>query len=144
MSPETLPAADTPHARGTLLVLAMFAFGGTATAGLFAFWSARTAPFASLSGRIAAEFPDSSPRVEGGRRRDEPDATVLQVMMRVPFDPADDTAVEGLLSELATLVASSAFAGRYDRLEAHLRRDGPDGRIVSRTETVSLETVSDE
>ena len=135
---------DSPHARGTLLVLAMFAFGGTATAGLFAFWSARTAPFAALSERIAAEFPDSSPRVEGGRRRSDPDLSLLQVALRVPFDPADDAAVDGLLDELCEIVRSSEFAGRYDRLEVHLRRDGADGRIVSRTETVSLETVSDE
>ena len=121
--------------RGAGLVLAMVLLGGTATGGLFWFWDTRTAEFLPLADALAARLPGSSPRVEGGRRRrPDPDETVLQVMLKVPFDPAAAGAdAEPTLAAVRGTVAASDYAGRYDVLEVHLRHDGPGGVITSST-----------
>ena len=126
----------TLFTRGTALVAAMMLLGSTATAGLFWFWGTRTAEFRPLADALAAELPGSSPRVEGGRRRrPDPDETLLQVMLKVPFDPtaAADARTAPVVETVERTVAASQFAGRYDVLELHLRHDGPDGVITSET-----------
>ena len=135
--------------RGSALAAGMVLLGGLSTAGLFWFWSVRTANFRPLSDALAEVLPGSSPRVEGGRRRrPDPDVSLLQVMLKVPFDPGTGDGEPGgdgraggepppraaaVLDMVEETVAASAFAGRYDRLEIHLRRDGPDGVISSAT-----------
>ena len=130
--------------RGSALVAGMVLLGCLSTAGLFWFWSVRTANFRPLSDALAEVLPGSSPRVEGGRRRrPDPDVSLLQVMLKVPFDPGPGgSEIEGpepppraaaVLETVEETAAASAFAGRYDRLEIHLRRDGPDGVISSAT-----------
>ena len=114
----------------------MVLLGSTATAGLFWFWNTRTAEFRPLAEALAAALPGSSPRVEGGRRRrPDPDETLLQVMLKVPFDPtaAAGHDTEPVLESVEEVVAASDFAGRYDVLEVHLRHDGPGGVISSET-----------
>lgn len=125
----------TPFTRGTGLVLAMVLLGSTATGGLFWFWGTRTAEFLPLADALAEALPGSSPRVEGGRRRPTPDESLLQVMLKVPFDPtaAAESRTDPVLAAVAETVAASEFAGRYDVLEVHLRHDGPGGVMTSDT-----------
>ena len=126
----------TLFTRGTGLVLAMVLLGSTATGGLFWFWETRTAEFLPLSDALAAALPGSSPRVEGGRRRrPDPSETVLQVMLKVPFDPTAAAATDTgpVLATVEETVAASQFAGRYGVLEVHLRHDGPGGVITFET-----------
>ena len=119
----------------------MVCLGGLSTAGLFWFWHTRTADFRPLSDALAEALPGSSPRVEGGRRRrPDPDVSLLQVMLKVPFDPGADGAppppkAAAVLETVERTVAASPFAGRYDLLEVHLRRDGPDGVMTAATFT---------
>ncbi len=142
-----------PHeqrlSRGTALVAGMICLGSLSTAGLFWFWHTRTAAYLPLADALAAALPDSSPRVEGGRRRrPDPHVSLLQVRLKVPFDPgaglpgaglpgaggaAPPPAAVATLDVVEEVVAASAFAGRYDVLEVHLRRDGPGGVMTSAT-----------
>lgn len=129
--------------RGSLLVVGMVCLGCVSTAGLFWFWHTRTADFLPLADALAEALPGSSPRVEGGRRRrPDPDVSLLQVMLKVPFDPGAGTdeaseppprAAADTLATVERTVAGSAYAGRYDVLEVHLRRDGPGGVMSSAT-----------
>ena len=131
-------------ARGTLLVAGMVCAGCLSTAGLFWFWHTRTAAFRPLADALAEALPGSSPRVEGGRRRrPDPDVSLLQVMLKVPFDPGPGDrgaaappppprAAE-TLATVEAVVAASPYAGRYDVLEVHLRRDRADGVMTSGT-----------
>ncbi|MFH5803483.1 hypothetical protein [Alienimonas sp. DA493] len=127
--------------RGSWLVMGMICLGCVTTAGLFWFWNTRTADYLPLADALAEALPGSSPRVEGGRRRrPDPDVTLLQVMLKVPFDPGEDHATPppqaaATLETVEETVAASPFAGRYDVLEVHLRRDGPGGVITSATYT---------
>ncbi|WP_171189754.1 hypothetical protein [Alienimonas chondri] len=125
--------------RGTALVVGMICLGCVSTAGLFWFWNTRTADFLPLADALAEALPGSSPRVEGGRRRrPDPDVSLLQVMLKVPFDPGVDDAppppdAAATLDVVEEVVAGSEYAGRYDVLEVHLRRDGADGVMTSAT-----------
>ncbi|QDT15306.1 hypothetical protein [Alienimonas californiensis] len=124
----------------------MICLGCVTTAGLFWFWNTRTADYRPLADALAEALPGSSPRVEGGRRRrPDPDVSLLQVMLKVPFDPGAGDPERGpappppqaaaTLETVDRTVAASPFAGRYDVLEVHLRRDGPGGVITSATYT---------
>ena len=125
--------------RGSALVAGMVCAGCLSTGGLFWFWHTRTADFLPLADALAEALPDSSPRVEGGRRRrPDPDVSLLQVMLKVPFDPGTDDSPPpprsaAVLDTVEKVVARSEYAGRYDVLEVHLRRDGADGVMTSAT-----------
>ncbi|MEM9701164.1 MAG: hypothetical protein AAF907_01820, partial [Planctomycetota bacterium] len=130
--------------RGSALVVGMVCLGCLSTGGLFWFWNTRTANFLPLSEALAEALPGSSPRVEGGRRRrPDPDVSLLQVMLKTEFDPGPGDAERGeeprtaesaaVLNTVASTVAASDYAGKYDVLEVHLRHDGPDGEIASAT-----------
>ena len=138
--------AEPRRFSGTGLVAGMVALGLLSTAGLFWFWQTRTADFLPLADALAERLPGSSPRVEGGRRRrPDPDVTLLQVMLKVSFDPGPGDDERGgadpppdaaaVLDRVEETVAASAFAGRYDRLEVHLRQDAAGGVMRSATFT---------
>ena len=133
--------AEPRRFSGTGLVAGMVALGLLSTAGLFWFWQTRTADFLPLADALAERLPGSSPRVEGGRRRrPDPDVSLLQVMLKVPFDPGVTDAAPppdaaAVLDRVEETVAASAFAGRYDRLEVHLRQDAAGGVMRSATFT---------
>ena len=144
------PAGGGRTLPGAGLVAAMVLMGSTATAGLFWFWHTRTAEFGPLADAIAAALPGSSPRVEGGRRRTDAEVPLLSVMLTVDHPPGDSRtpppAAADTLAAVRRVVAAPRFAplaGRYEVLEVHLRRDGPDGRIASATYAEPLSIGTD-
>jgi hypothetical protein len=95
-TPETTPpeagTIPSPEIDGWKLVAAMLTFGFLASGTLWGYWYYHTAPFIPLQVAIADEFPGSAPRVDGGQRRIHKDtAGLLWIIMRVDFNPKDDS-----------------------------------------------------
>lgn len=107
---------------GRWVVLGLFAFGLLSTGIIWWYWEQHMEPFMPLQMALAEEFPDSSPRVEGGREKlHRHTPSILRVTMRVSFDP---TAAEAPLDEMLTRVAQVADEKirlqDYENFELHL------------------------
>lgn len=119
---------------GTWLVVGMFGFGLLLTAGLYAYWTLHTAPFRPLRDALAAKYPGSAPRVEGGKPRlDRPGERVLRIIMKSPFDPPDAFRAESFAHEVATFAASRQPLNEFDVVEVHLFREHPEQQLSQRT-----------
>lgn len=111
------------------MVVGMLLFGVTMVAALWLYWELYTRPFRPLQNAIHAEFPDSSPRVIGGKpkshRADSP--ATLRIICRVYFDPETDTVQsETMAARLAALAGQHHDLTKYEFLEIHLEQRVPE------------------
>jgi hypothetical protein len=107
---------------GPYVVIAMFAFGFLVTGLLFAYWHYHTAPFQELQSALAAEFPGSRPRVEGGQQKQHKDTPrVLRIVMKVDHHPErDKEKSERIADRVMELAQSHHGLAPYDLVEIHL------------------------
>jgi len=129
---EPRRSAARPNAprefRGGWVIAAMFGFGVLTTAGLWVYWYLHLAPFRPLQAAVAAEFPDSAPRVEGGQRKmHKGTPRILRITLRVDFDPnTDDDRVETITAKLYELAGRYQDISSYDTLEMYLYQRIPE------------------
>ena len=129
---------------GRKVVVGMFMLGLTATGILWFYWHYHLMPFMPLQEAIAAEFKDSAPRVDGGRRKLQEDTPmILRVQIRVPFDPTDNdedsqqqtdhrlTVVQQLAEEHATL-------SDYEVLQVHMYFEHQEKQLLQQSFTRKL------
>lgn len=135
-----------PEIPGQWVVIGMFLFGIAATAVLWTYWHLHTAPFRPLQNALAAEFPGSQPRVEGGQRKMHRDMPrILRIVMKVAFNPvADKAQSEELADRITGFVREHHDLTDYDELEIHLFWPEPEARIRERTITRDVTTIVDE
>ncbi|MEJ7593591.1 MAG: hypothetical protein WKF77_18795 [Planctomycetaceae bacterium] len=90
--PETTSPPATRTISGRWLVIGMFAMGITATGLLYAYSTLHLGPFRSLQDAIVKEFPGSSPRVDGGKKRMQLGTpTILRILMKSEVDPVSES-----------------------------------------------------
>ena len=128
---------------GRWVVVGMFLFGITATAALWLYWHYNTAPFRPLQEAIHAAYPDSQPRVEGGRLKGRADApSILRIVMRVEYDPTEEKErAAALAREVAGMARERLDLTQYDQLEFHIFRRLPEERIVDETIVIPTSEV---
>jgi hypothetical protein len=129
------PASQsTRRVSGIGVVLAMFAFGIAATAGLWTYWTLHTGPFRPLQAALAKEFPGSVPRVDGGQRKLRKGMpTILRAVLRVDFDPVTETAKgEQILSRVEQVSRQHIDLSEYDILDVYLYQGVPEQEIHER------------
>jgi len=114
---------------GRHVVLGMLLFGVTMVAALWLYWEMYTRPFRPLQNAIHAEFPNSSPRVIGGKPKSHraDSISTLRIICRVYFDPETDTAQsEAMAARLASLAAEHHDLSQYELMEIHLEQRVPE------------------
>jgi hypothetical protein len=107
----------------------MLLFGVAMVAALWLYWEMYTRPFRALQNAIHAEFPDSSPRVIGGKPKSHrPDSQeTLRIICRVYFDPESETLQsEEMAARLAALAGKHHDLTKYELLEIHLEQRVPE------------------
>jgi hypothetical protein len=129
---------------GRLVVTAMFSLGIVATAFLWIYWTVRITPYMPLQEALEREFPDSSPRAEGGTIR-KTGETVLKVVLRTDFDPRADTAastasIAERLERTQALAAELADLPKFDVLALHLYQPRKEQGISQKTFFRRVET----
>ena len=134
---------------GTWLVVGMFAFGLLLTAGLYTYWTLYTAPFKSIMESLAAEYPGSAPRVDGGKpRMDRPGESTLRIVMKSAFDPESSPEAEPFANDVAHFVARNTDLSRFDAVEVHLFHGEPEDHVSQRSMRWSVaqltESMSDD
>jgi hypothetical protein len=137
------PALEQPRMiPGKYVVVAMFVFAIAMTSTLWVYSYLHAAPFQPLARAIAAEFKDSAPRVDGGRRKMHKDTpSILRMVIRVEFDPnSDDARVASMANRLTALAWEYTDLRDYDELEIHLYSLEPERGIHERA---VIQTVSE-
>lgn len=123
MPDRVTPSERNPAARsvpGRYVVLAMLGLGVVCTAGIWTYWKLELSTFMPLQKAIVAEFPGSSPRIDGGRRRSADPAT-LRIVMQVDFTPAeDDPRVAERIARVIELARAHIDFGPYEELHIYL------------------------
>lgn len=117
---------------GRWIVLGLFAFGLLSTSVIWLYWQWHMEPFMPLQMALAAEFEDSSPRVEGGREKLHQDTpSILRISMRVPFDPTrPDAPVDALLMRVARIAADHLALQDYETFELHLYHPQAEQQLI--------------
>ena len=114
---------------GKTTVVLMFVFGIVLTGILWTFWLFHAAPFAPLQKAIAAEFPKSSPRVDGGQKRMHVAGTpkLLWVIVRVYFEPEfDPERSQQVVERVTELTRQNLDVSEYSQLNVRLYSGEPE------------------
>lgn len=135
---------------GRLVVVVMFLLGLTATGILWMYWHLHMMPFMPLQEALAAEFSESSPRVDGGRRKQHKGTPmILRVVMRVPFDPTAADAenqdqIEARIERTRELAVRHAAIDEYELLEIHMYQEAKEDQIQQKTFLKELQPTAAE
>jgi hypothetical protein len=113
---------------GRAVVIGMFIFGITATSTLWIYWTLHTGPFRPLQDALAAQFPGSVPRVDGGQRKmHKGTPKILRVVLRVDFDPVTGTRQgQQVLDRVEELARHYIDLNDYDVLDVYLYHGIPE------------------
>lgn len=138
---SSCPASDvldvsSPRVAGRWVVIGMFGFGTVLMVLLALYWHFHTAPFRPLQNALAAEFPGSLPRVEGGQHKKHRDTPkILRIALRTDFDPTAASVrrrVAAMVRRIVGLAARHVPLAQYDRLEIYLYFRRPEQASVYR------------
>jgi hypothetical protein len=114
---------------GRWIVLTVFAFGIAATGGIWVYWKLHLAPYMPLQKALAAEFPKSSPRVDGGwsGKEYQEGPPRLRIVLRVPYPPLEqDTRVPATIERVIALARAHLDFEQYETLEIYLVNYAPE------------------
>ncbi|MDA1229479.1 MAG: hypothetical protein O2856_01770 [Planctomycetota bacterium] len=131
---------------GRWLVVGMFAMGITATSLLYAYSTLHLGPFRSFQDAIVREFPGSSPRVDGGKKRPSQNTpTILRILMRSEIDPlADDEEsarkMLALRKRIAELALENVALPDLAFIELHVYKPLQEEEIRKRSYRLDLTT----
>lgn len=129
---ETETTEDQPRTiSGRWVIIGMFSFAIAITATLWVFWKLHVGPFLPLQKKLAAEFEDSRPRVEGGQRKiHKGSPKILRITMKIDFDPTTDKkAAESFANRVEAFVGEVYDLRAYEILELHFYWPDPEKEI---------------
>ncbi len=134
---------------GRWLVIGMFAMGITATGLLYAYSTLHLGPFKPLQEAIVREFPGSSPRVDGGKKRMQLDTpTILRILIKSEIDPlsADEHSVRemrALRKRIAELTLEKVPLPDLAIIELHVYKLVQEEQILKRSYRLDLKSGDD-
>ena len=131
---------------GTWIVIGMFSFAVLMTSLLFFYWDLHTSPFRELQYALADTFPNSQPRVEGGRRKmHKHTPAILRITLAVTFNPqTEDDQVQKIFGEVEQIARQHASLDEYDELELYLFLRQPEQETLIRSLKKPLKTEEGE
>jgi hypothetical protein len=128
-----LGATGRPEWRvsGRGMVLGMLAFGVLTTSAMWIYWTLHVGPFRPFQDALAAAFPHSSPRVDGGQRKmHKGTPRILRVVMRVEFDPVNELARgEGVVDVVEQIARKHLDLDAYEELDVFLFQGVPEQEV---------------
>ena len=123
--------------------------GITATGLLYAYSTLHLGPFKPLQEAIVKEFPGSSPRVDGGKKRMQLDTpTILRILMKSEIDllSEDEESVRKMLAmrkRIAELVGEKVTLPDLAILELHVYKLLQEDQILKRSYRLDLKSGTD-
>ncbi len=150
MSDQQATTSPSPRTiSGRWLVIGMFAMGITATGLLYAYSTLHLGPFKPLQEAIVKEFPGSSPRVDGGKKRMQLDTpTILRILMKSEIDPLSEheesvRKMTAMRNRIAELVRENVTLPDLAILELHVYKLLQEDQILKRSYRLDLKSGTD-
>ena len=134
---------------GRWLVIGMFAMGITATGLLYLYSTLHLGPFKPLQEAIVKEFPGSSPRVDGGKKRMQLDTpTILRILMKSEIDPLSKNeehvrTMMAMRKRIAELVGENVTLPDLAIIELHVYKLVQEDQILKRSYRLDLKSGAD-
>ena len=134
------PRRTERRVSGRAMVLGMIAFGMLTTATMWVYWTLHVGPFRPLQDAIAAAFPHSSPRVDGGQRKmHKGTPKILRIVMRVEFDPVSETSRgEEVVTAVEQIARKHLDMSQYEELDVYLFQGVPEQSVKQHEYTRTL------
>ena len=135
---DTFSIEDEPRPpreiSGKTVVIGVLLYSVVIVSALFVFAIIDRAPFQQVEQALAEEFPDSSPKVRGGREKGkDTNPMLLRVVMRVPFDPeADEKQAETVADRVLEIAKTNHDTTLYDEVEIDLFKAQPEKEVLQR------------
>lgn len=129
------PPPQVREIQGKWIVIAMFSFAVLATGTLWTYWKLHMMPFMPLQEVLIEQFPNSSPRVEGGQSKMHKDTPMLlRVVMRVEFDPElEKEAAETFVDRVSDAIKPHVEPNKWEELHVHLYQQEPEKELRQKT-----------
>jgi len=131
---------------GRWLVIGMFTMGITATGLLYAYSTLHLGPFKPLQEAIVKEFPGSSPRVDGGKKRMQLGTpTILRILMKSETDPLSESeesvrTMTAMRKRIAELALENVTLPDLAIIELHVYKLVQEDQILKRSYRVDLKS----
>lgn len=128
------PESSPRPVQGRTIVISLLIFGLVMSGSLYVFQAINTYPFADTQNALAREFPDSRPRVEGGRLKGkEENPLTLRVTLAVPFDPNErDAQIQEMADQILEVARRHLDLNEYEIAELHFYQPIPEQQILMR------------
>ncbi|MCH9656717.1 MAG: hypothetical protein K0U86_16880 [Planctomycetes bacterium] len=126
--------SQTKLIRGRTIVLGLLIFGLLMSGSLYLFQAVNTFQFADTQNALAREFPDSRPRVEGGRLKGKQiNPTTFRTTLAVPFNPNDDDVrIQKMADRILEIASENLNLNEYEQAELHFYQAVPEQKIILR------------
>ncbi len=127
-TPVNAPTMPVSRVSGRWMVASLIGFGVLTTTAMWVYWTMHVGPFRPMQDAIAAAFPHSSPRVEGGQHKmHKGTPKILRVVMRVDFDPERESGRgEEVVNVVQQIASKYVDLGAYEELEVFLYQGVPE------------------
>lgn len=115
---------------GTRAVLAMFGMGLLMSLAMLGYWYINLSEFFPLQKALAKDFEKCTPRVDAGKRKDEP--MLLRVILQIPETPRAGTPrTDRMISRSLELIREHVKLDRFDRVQIFLVYREPEKQPFS-------------
>ncbi len=130
---------------GRGMVLGMLAFGLLTTSAMWVYWTLHVGPFRPFQDALAAAFPHSSPRVDGGQHKmHKGTPKILRVVMRVEFDPVNEASRgEQVVNVVEQIARKHLDLDAYDELNVFLFQGVPEQEVRQQEYTRNLHPAAE-
>ena len=128
------PESRPKHFKGRTIVLSLLIFGLLMSGSLYIFQAVNTFQFADTQNALAKEFPDSRPRVEGGRLKGKQiNPTTFRTTLAVNFNPNDeDDRIRIMTDRIMEIASQNLNLNEYEQAELHFYQAIPEQKIILR------------
>lgn len=128
------PESRPKRIKGRTIVFSLLIFGLLMSGSLYVFQAVNTYPFADTQNALAIEFPDSRPRVEGGRLKGKQiNPTTFRTTLAVDFDPhSDDARIQKMADRILVIASKNLNLNEYEQAELHFYQAIPEQKIMLR------------
>ncbi len=123
---------------GKPVVFGMFLFAAIVSIGLWGYWELHTRPFRALTDKLGETFPNSNPRVEGGKHgMHKQTPLVLRIILRVDYDPSlNERDYQIQKKRILKIAAQSGMLKQYEECEIHLYYQPAEQKPQMRSVTI--------
>lgn len=132
--------------KGRTIVFSLLIFGLLMSGSLYVFQAVNSFKFAKTQKALAREFPNSKPRVEGGRLKGkEQNPATLRITMAVAFNPHDhENRLQKMSDQILEIASENLNLNEFELAELHFYQAIPEQKIIMREIKRDMKTWLDQ